>query len=383
MSSDTLDSRNPLGYHEGSRRPKEPLMSMIERRPAPAPAARRASRGEDVLTAAAGTWLILALFSDGWAHFNVPELEGFFTPWHGALYSGFAAAALVVAVVGLRRGVTIGDGLRRPVVAAHRLPAGYPLAAAGVVVFGVGGVLDLLWHSLFGVEQGIDALLSPSHLTLFVGGMMLLTAPVRGAWAAPDAAAGPRSRFPELLSLTLSTALAAFFLLYSSAFLRPGVDQAFVRLPEDAPGHDAAEIPAIFTMTSYLVTTALVVIPLLLLAKRGPVPRGAVAMLIVTVVWLSSALAQFEQVGVAVAVTVAAVVADVIVVRANALSSRWRLPTVGAVLPATIWPAVMLAVAVTDGIRYPVALWTGVVVLTVLAGALLGGAVRPLQVDAR
>lgn len=60
-------------------------------------------------------------------------------------------------------------------------------------VFGLGGVLDLLWHTAFGVEQGIDALLSPSHLTLFVGGMLLLTAPVRGAWTAPDGGVGLRA----------------------------------------------------------------------------------------------------------------------------------------------------------------------------------------------
>lgn len=63
-------------------------------RAVPVPVASRARRSEDLITSAAGTWLILALFSDGWAHFNVPELEGFFTPWHGALYSGFAATAL-------------------------------------------------------------------------------------------------------------------------------------------------------------------------------------------------------------------------------------------------------------------------------------------------
>jgi hypothetical protein len=340
---------------------------------------QRAHRREDLVTALVGAWLILALFSDGWAHFNVPELEGFFTPWHGALYSAFAAATLWVAALGLRRGVGLTEGLRQPMLAVRHLPAGYPLAAVGVVVFGLGGVLDLLWHTAFGVEQGIDALLSPSHLTLFVGGMLLLTAPVRGAWTAPDGAAGLRARSAELLSLSLSASLAAFFLLYASTFLRPGVDEAFVRLPENAPGHDAAEAAAVLTSTSYLVTTALLVIPLVLLAKRGAVPRGAVVLLVVPVVWLSAALAEFEQLAIAVAVTGAAVVADIVVSRLDALPFRLRLPIVGAALPGLLWPAAMVAVAVTDALRYPVALWTGVLVLTVLTGALLGGVARPLS----
>lgn len=344
----------------------------------PEAAPERARRREDLVTALVGTWLILALFSDGWAHFNVPELEGFFTPWHGALYAAFAAAAVWVAALGVRRGIAPTDVVRQPLRALRRLPAGYPMAAVGVAVFGLGGVLDLLWHTVFGVEQGIDALLSPSHLTLFVGGMLLLTAPVRGAWTAPDDAVGLRARLAELLSLTLSTGLAAFFLLYASTLLRPGVDEPFLRLPEDAPGHDAAEAPAVLTLTSYLVTTALLVVPLVLLAKRGAVPRGAVALLVVPVVWLSAALAEFEQLAVAIAVTVAAVVADVVVTRLDAVPGHLRLPAVGALLPALVWPAAMVAVAVTDAVRYPVALWSGVLVLTVLTGALLGGVARPL-----
>lgn len=352
-------------------------------RAVPVPVASRARRSEDLITSAAGTWLILALFSDGWAHFNVPELEGFFTPWHGALYSGFAATALWVAVLGLRRGVTPSRGLLHPLHALRSLPVGYPLAGVGVVVFALGGAADLLWHETLGVEVGIDALLSPSHLTLFLGGTLLLTAPLRGAWSAPDGAAGLPARLPELLSLALTTSLTGFFLLYSSAFLRPGVDEAFVRLPEDAPGHEAAEIPAILTLTSFLVTTALLVVPVLLLAKRGSVPRGAVPLLVVPLVWLSVSLDELEQAPLAIAVTLAAVAADFAVRRVDQLPAALRLPAIGGVLPLLVWPAALSAIALTDAVRYPVALWSGVVVLTVFTGALLGGLARPEQRDRR
>lgn len=43
---------------------------------------------QDLVTSLLGVWLVGAVFSDGSAHFNVPELESFFTPWHLALYSG-------------------------------------------------------------------------------------------------------------------------------------------------------------------------------------------------------------------------------------------------------------------------------------------------------
>jgi hypothetical protein len=343
----------------------------------------RASYREDLVTVLAGTWLVLALFSDGWAHHNVPELEGFFTPWHAALYSGFAASAAWIGVLGLRRGVFVAEGLRAPVAAVRRLPVGYPSAAAGVVVFGIGGVLDLLWHLAFGVEKGIDALVSPSHLTLFVGGMLLLSAPFRGAWrSAIGRAADFRARFPELLSLALTTGLVAFFLLYTSAFLRPGVDEAFTRVPEGAPGHKAAELPAIATLAGYLVTTALVVVPLLLLALRAPLPRGAVTLVLAAVVWLSAAIDEFARIGPAVAVTAAAVVADLLLARLDEVrgtTAPGRLPLLGALVPALLWPAHLIGVAATDAIRYPIALWTGVVVLAVMTGLVLGILAGPVR----
>ena len=56
---------------------------------------QHATLAQDAVTALIGLWLIGGLFSDGWAHHNVPELEGFFTPWHGALYFGLLRWRLV------------------------------------------------------------------------------------------------------------------------------------------------------------------------------------------------------------------------------------------------------------------------------------------------
>src|SRR5262245_33483973 len=120
--------------------------------PANAAVARPA---EDAVAVLLGAWLIGALYSDGWAHLNVPNLETFFTPWHLALYSGFVAIAVWTGWLARRHG--------RP---GWRLPLGYGLGAAGVLVFAVGGVADLAWHQVFGIEAGVDALVSPSHLVL-------------------------------------------------------------------------------------------------------------------------------------------------------------------------------------------------------------------------
>ncbi|MGO4859041.1 hypothetical protein [Arthrobacter sp. 2MCAF14] len=101
---------------------------------------------EDIITLAAGVWLLTGTYVDGWAHNNLRDLETFFTPWHAILYSGFAACAVWIAALTWRRHA---PGARW----TEAIPAGYGAAAAGVVLFLVSGAADFAWHSVFGIEQ--------------------------------------------------------------------------------------------------------------------------------------------------------------------------------------------------------------------------------------
>lgn len=93
------------------------------------------------VTVVAGAWVVLGVFVDGWAHFNRPGLETFFTPWHALLYSG--AAALFGWLLLPTTTVTQRDRL---------------WAVAAAAIFTAGGLGDLLWHLAFGVETGLSAL---------------------------------------------------------------------------------------------------------------------------------------------------------------------------------------------------------------------------------
>jgi hypothetical protein len=329
------------------------------------------STRDDLVTTAFGTWLILGLFVDGWAHLNLPGLETFFTPWHGVLYSGFAAGALWLAVLGLR-------GRRLGLPWSRALPVGFPVAAVGVLLFGAGGMGDMVWHVVFGVETGIDALVSPTHLVLLTGGALALTAALRAGWARPVAPGGPTllSELPAMLSLTLVTALGAFFLLYVSVFTGPAAAQELTRIPEGAPGHEAAELSAVAGLAGYLVTTVLLVAPLVLAQRLGRRPRGAAVVVIGVVAWLSVAVGGLSPYGVAVAVavTVAAVGVEVAMaaVEGSRLPRTLQLPALAATVPLLLWPAQLVALALTDGVRWPVELWSGVVGLSTLVAVALG-----------
>lgn len=161
-------------------------------------------------------WLIGGLHLDGWAHNHHPDLETFFTPWHAVLYSGFFALFLTLFFTFVRNA---GRGYPR----RRALPLGYNLSLVGGFIFLVGGVLDLTWHTLFGIEANTEALLSPTHLILATGIVLMVSGPLRAAWQHPAVGRG-RAPFvallPVLLSATFLLALFAFF----TQFAHPHVD---------------------------------------------------------------------------------------------------------------------------------------------------------------
>ncbi len=168
--------------------------------------------GLDWAVALLSLWFIGGLYLDGWAHLHLQRLETFFTPWHAVLYSGYLAVAAMLVVTAIRYRA-----------ASHSrwwsMPAGYELSLLGAVIFAVGGVGDMIWHTFFGIEVDLDALLSPTHLFLALGGTLMVTGPLRAAWRRLDEGRqGLVSSLPMLLSLTLLLSVCTFFTQYVHPF---------------------------------------------------------------------------------------------------------------------------------------------------------------------
>ena len=123
------------------------------------------------------------LFLDGWAHAHGRVDQSFFTPWHAVFYAGYAAVASALVASLLRNHARGYPWLRA-------LPAGYGLSLLGALIFGVGGVGDMIWHMLFGIEAGVEALLSPTHLALGLGlGLIVsVSGPLRAVGRRPEPA---------------------------------------------------------------------------------------------------------------------------------------------------------------------------------------------------
>ena len=97
----------------------------------------------DWLMSIMGFLFVAGLYVDGWAHAHGRVDNTFFTPWHAVLYSGYFINA--VLLVG-----TLFINHARGLSWQKALPAGYELSLLGVPLFGIGGVGDMSWHTLFG-----------------------------------------------------------------------------------------------------------------------------------------------------------------------------------------------------------------------------------------
>jgi hypothetical protein len=217
----------------------------------------------DYAAAGGAIWFLIGLFLDGWAHNHGRVDNTFFTPWHLVLYSGYGAVGLLM--VGTQfRNVARGYAFTRS------LPRGYWLALVGVMIFGVAGALDFGWHSVFGFEENLEALLSPSHLALATGGFLFGSGPIRAAWHRRQQTSSWREMLPLIAALLGIMSLLTFFTQYAS------VGGNLIQLTGRRPGDDYVDVVGIVSIVMY---TTILLGMTLVVARRWRLPMGAFALM--------------------------------------------------------------------------------------------------------
>ena len=300
-------------------------------------------RRDERAVAVFGTWMLFGLFLDGWAH-QAQKPETFFSPWHGILYSGFVAAVAWFAWDGWR---TKGD------VTPDRW------MSIGLGLFVTGAVGDGIWHEVFGIEVDLEALLSPTHLLLLIGGFLLVTAPLRAALD-DDRETTPTwaGWWPQAVTLTLAACLVGFFTMYLSAYQGwVGAEDPAIRYADVFQSHGIASV---------LVTNALLVLPMSLVLRRWRAPAGTLLLLFVVFAVAMTGLEGWRQVELAAAGVAAGLTAELVA------RSTWRERAAGAAAVSLAWWVAFFALAdASYGIRWTVELWSGTIVLTTASAALL------------
>lgn len=318
-------------------------------------------------------WLMVALSMifgsglvlDGWAHNHGKVDESFFTPWHAFFYGGFAllvAVLIGVVLLNWRRGAAMTEAI----------PGGYLLSMVGALVFAAGGVGDLVWHTLFGIEEDLEALLSPTHLLLGVGMALIMTGPLRAAWRRPANGSGWKELGPALLSMCWTMSVFTFLMMFAhpvTVVVAGARHRYFLS--------DAGQMAGILGL---IVTAGLLVGPILFLMMRWRLPFGAITVIwgINTIIMLILDYEHRYTVWMVVAMILAAVVMDGL--------NQWLRPGPTRVAPLRLWAFLapvflysgyFAALLATEGTRWTIHLWMGGIVLGGLCGFLLSFLVAP------
>lgn len=304
----------------------------------------------DLISSLIGLWIVVGVYIDGWAHVNLRDaLETFFTPWHATFYSGLVAFIIWIAIVRWRAG---------------SFPPGYLGGAIGAAIFAAGGAFDGFWHTLLGIEVSIDALLSPPHLILLAGVLFMATT----GWRSQRSLSATAT-VPELISLTSVVMISAFFLNFLSPFRWAAPVTRWVM-------HDSEQRVSLW-IGGLLVTTALLLIPLLWQLRDGRYRAGTLT-LFTLAVGLGTVIAMSEGwdkdlllAGVAGAVLGAAA-GEVLLTVAPWRTWRYFLPAAMGAGAFLIWTGQLAGYAIAGTVQWPVTLWAGSLLFAAGAGAALG-----------
>jgi hypothetical protein len=302
-------------------------------------------------------WLLVGAFLDGWAHAHDMADTSFLTPWHLVFYSGYLAVTSYLVASWAR---------------ARALPTGYGLSLLGALLFACGGAADVLWHGLFGIEQGVEALLSPPHLMLAGGVGLIVGGPFRAAWHRPGPSIpGWAGLWPGILSLIGMLTMCTLV----TQMANPVANLWGAGTPQE-PAWLFGEAGVV----GILVDTGLVMGFVLVMLHRWVPPPGTLTVVLTLNALPMSLVYQQGDPPLlhVVARGVAGLVADALLNWLRPSAERPRaLRLFALAVPVNATGLYFLATQLTAGLWWPIHVWTGAILLSGVVGLLLSYLLRP------
>ena len=318
-------------------------------------------------------WMAGGLYLDGWAHTHGRVDQSVLTPWHGVLYSGFLALAALYTLTFARRRPE-GRGIR------DAMPEGYGLSLAGVALFGVGAVGDTLWHILLGIEIGVDALYSPTHLLLAIGGTLMVSGPIRSAWRRAGAPGDWAEGAPLVIGLTTVLLVFTFF----TVVMHPITERTAAGYAPSDPM--VASLSQALGVAGILVAAITMTGLMLVAVRRRTLPFGSFTFIFGVNAWAMRFLTEGSPVSLILAAALAGLVADLVLRRSRgSAENRSSLAVLAFVVPTAYFYFYFIALLAGPGIWWTIHLWMGAPILAGIAGwltnyAMSSGASEPAAV---
>jgi hypothetical protein len=268
------------------------------------------------------------------------------------LYSGYFSMAVVLIVV-------VYLNHRRGYSWLRAIPRGYALSLLGVPLFTIAGAGDLVWHTLFGFEVGIEPLLSPTHLLLAFSAVLMITGPVRAVWGRVDKRQGWRELQPALFSLATFLAVLTFF----TSFAHPIVDANLVT-------NFVSNSVKSRAVAGLLLQTVILMSVLLVAIRRWQLPIGSMTLLIVV---NTALMTVFSDTYILIpGALFAGVIADGLLWWLRPSVQRIdALRTFAILVPMVYYAFYFATLGLTETITWSIHLWLGAIVMSGVVGLLL------------
>jgi hypothetical protein len=304
------------------------------------------------------TWIAIGLAVDTRRHRTDRSLDTFFTSAHALLYAGWVATAVFLLHV-VRKRQAAGA------VGRAAIPRGFEAAVAGAVLFGIGGIGDMIWHTVFGIEVELKILFSPTHLLLMTAMVMISFGPVRSTWLTRDAATA-RNLWPAALASGVITSVLLVFFQFVSAFDRPV-------FTVKVPGlFGLGEVLRVQAIAGIVILTVLFFTPILLMARRWELPFGMATLAFAVPALSNFIFTDFKTTRLSPAVVAGGLVTDLLwLALRSQRSSRPRLSyrLFGALAPFAFWCTYLGITMVGRTMQWPAELWTGTLLWSAIVGA--------------
>ncbi|MCG8353234.1 MAG: hypothetical protein MI924_36165 [Chloroflexales bacterium] len=330
------------------------------------PARRRTSKpistlAFDSLYAFLALLVVIGIFIDVWSHTAFGPDQSVLSAYHFLFYTSMAMIGgllLYVHTMNVRAGYRWDSAL----------PIGYGLSFAGVILFGIFGVLDLTGHALFGFETGMEAILSPSHNLGFLSLFVVALGPARAVFARHSRGQTLPMREMPLVVIAAVTLISPLTFAMLGFTPLSDMPRAVQEMRGSAEGSaKALELGGIFVQTLVIMSM------LLWFVSRVRLPKGAMTLLFAVYGLLLSVISVYPL---AFVVTALAGISVEIVYHLTqpALDNPLRFRLFGLFAPMAIWATYYAFYGFTGiggGIWFTNYIWSGAIVQSGLFGFVL------------
>jgi len=259
----------------------------------------------------------------------------------------------------------------------------------GVAMFLLGGVGDVIWHSLFGVERKFEVALSFPHLTLKVAAILIGCGSLSAAWrrTALEESRGWSALWPMVMTAAFILSGLTYFIFANNPFMIPWAMAGFraglaagTELPSSILAHYQLpnEIGQVLGVLGIIVHTGMLMGLILLLVRRWVLPFGSLALIFTINASLMASVFGPTQYRLAPIMAVSGLAADGLLGWLRPSAARvGALRVFALVVPAMLYTLYFVVLLLTTGVEWPMPVWTSGIVLAGLVGLGLSYLVVP------